>query len=146
VLSRRFLLVSFDAEAARVAGVNARRWSLGLNLAIGVAASTAVHEIGALSTFGLLTLPSMTALLLTSSIRSAFLVAAGLGAGVPVLALAASFYFDLPAGPACVALLGFGVTVAAAFNWLASAVTARARVHSAAGGLEKHGFFTSGAK
>jgi ABC-type Mn2+/Zn2+ transport system permease subunit len=77
--------VTFDAEAARVAGVNTRLWSLGLNLAIGVAAAAAVREIGALSTFGLLTLPSMTAPLVTTSIRSAFVVAAGLGAAVPAL-------------------------------------------------------------
>ena len=49
LFSRRFLLVTFDAEAAQVAGVNARLWSLGLNLLVGVAAAAAVHEIGALS-------------------------------------------------------------------------------------------------
>ncbi len=31
LFSRRFLLVTFDAEAAQVAGVNPRRWSMGLN-------------------------------------------------------------------------------------------------------------------
>jgi ABC-type Mn2+/Zn2+ transport system permease subunit len=125
LLSPRFLLITFDTEAARVAGVNTRLWSLGLNLAIGIAAATAVHEIGALSTFALLALPSMTALLVTRSIRSAFLVAAGLGTGVPVVALALSDYFDLPAGPACVALLALGVAVAALGTRLASAFAAR---------------------
>jgi ABC-type Mn2+/Zn2+ transport system permease subunit len=113
LLAPRLLLVTFDSEAARVAGVNTRAWSLGLNLAIGIAAAAAVHEIGALSTFALLSLPAMMALLVTRSIRSAFAVAFALGAGVPALALAASFYLDLPAGPACVALLALGVVVAA---------------------------------
>jgi ABC-type Mn2+/Zn2+ transport system permease subunit len=113
LLMPRFVLVTFDPEAARIAGVNTRLWSLSLNVSIGVVSSAAVHEIGALSTFALLSLPAMAALLLTASIRSAFMVAAGLGITVPVLALALSFYLDLPAGPACVALLTVAVGAAA---------------------------------
>jgi ABC-type Mn2+/Zn2+ transport system permease subunit len=109
----RFVLVTFDPEAAKIAGVYTRPWSLSLNLSIGVVASAAVHEIGALSTFALLSLPAMAALLLTASIRRAFIVAAGFGIIVPVLALAMSFYLDLPAGPACVALLAFAAGAAA---------------------------------
>jgi ABC-type Mn2+/Zn2+ transport system permease subunit len=116
LFSRRFLLVTFDAQAAKVAGVNTRLWSLGLNLMIGAATAAAVYEIGALSSFALLALPSMSALLVTSSLRSTFFVAGALGAVVPALALAAAFYLDLPAGPACVALLAFGVAVAALWN------------------------------
>jgi len=114
LFSQRFLLVTFDAEAAQVAGVNTRLWSLGLNLLVGVAAATAVHEIGALLTFALLTLPAMAALLVTTNIRATFTTAAGLGAILPCLGLALSFYFDLPAGPASVALLSVSVLVAAA--------------------------------
>jgi ABC-type Mn2+/Zn2+ transport system permease subunit len=110
---RRFLLVTFDAEAARVAGVKTRWWALALNLLIGGVAAGAVHEIGALSTFALLTLPAMAALLTTASIRATFIVATGLGVVVPSLALVASFYFDLPAGPACAAFLALSVVVAA---------------------------------
>jgi zinc transport system permease protein len=113
LLWRRFLLVTFDAEAARVAGVKTRWWSLAINLLIGGIAAGAVHEIGALSTFALLTLPAMAALLATSSIRATFIVAAALGVLVPSLALAASYYFDLPAGPACAAFLALTVAVAA---------------------------------
>ena len=110
---RRFLLVTFDAEAAKVAGVRTRWWSLTINLLIGGVGAGAVHEIGALSTFALLTLPAMAALLVTGSIRATFVVATGLGMLVPSLALAASFYFDLPAGPACAAFLALSVAVAA---------------------------------
>ena len=111
-LMRRFLLVTFDPESARIAGVNTRLWSLALNLSIGAVASAAVHEIGALSTFALLSLPSTAALLATTSVRMTFLVAAALGVVVPSLALVLSFRFDLPAGPACVALLALSVPVA----------------------------------
>ena len=120
VFSQRFLLVTFDAEAAQIAGVNARLWSLGLNLIVGVAAAAAVHEIGALLTFALLTLPAMAALLVTTSMRATFITAAGLGATLPCLGLAVSFYFDLPAGPASVALLSISALVAAAVGSFSS--------------------------
>ena len=113
LLWRRFLLVTFDAEAAKVAGVATKWWALAINLLIGGVAAGAVHEIGALSTFALLTLPAMAALLVTASVRATFIVATTLGAVVPSLALVASFYFDLPAGAACAALLAFCVAVAA---------------------------------
>jgi manganese/iron transport system permease protein len=113
LFTRRFLLVTFDPEAARVAGVNTRLWSLALNLAIGVAAAAAVRAIGALSTFTLLTLPAMAALLVASSVRATFVIAAALSIVLPCLALALSFYLDLPAGPASVALLAVSVPLAA---------------------------------
>jgi len=109
----RFLLITFDPEAARVAGVSTRLWSLALNLAIGVAAATAVVAIGALLTFALLTLPAMAALLATRSVRAAFAMAAVLGVVLPCVALWLSFYLDLPAGPASVALLVISVPLAA---------------------------------
>jgi zinc transport system permease protein len=118
LFQRRFLLLTFDLETARVAGVNTGFWSLCLNLTIGVAAAAAVHEIGALLTFAFLTLPAMAALLVTTSIRITFITAAGLGAALGCLGLAASFYFDLPAGPASVALLVLSVVVAAAARGL----------------------------
>ena len=113
LFTQRFLLATFDPEAALVAGVSTHRWLLLLNLLVGVAAATAVQHIGALLTFALLTLPAMGALLLTTSVRGVFATAAGLGMVLPCLGLAASFYFDLPAGPAAVALLAAGVPIAA---------------------------------
>jgi ABC-type Mn2+/Zn2+ transport system permease subunit len=109
----RLVLITFDPESAQIAGVNTRRWSLALNLSIGIVAAAAVHEIGALSTFALLSLPSMAALLLMGGIRSAFVMAAGIGITVPAIALMLSFHLDLPSGPACVALLA--LVVGAAF-------------------------------
>jgi ABC-type Mn2+/Zn2+ transport system permease subunit len=122
LFARRFLLVTFDPEAARVAGVNTRLWSLALNLAIGVAAAAAVHAIGALSTFALLTLPAMAALLATTSVRATFVTAAALSIVLPSLALVLSFYLDLPAGPASVALLAVSVPLAAMSNLAAARV------------------------
>jgi ABC-type Mn2+/Zn2+ transport system permease subunit len=113
LFGRRFLLVTFDPEAATVSGVNTRLWSSALDLTIGVAAATAVQTIGALSTFALLTLPAVAALLWTRSVRATFAAAAVFGVALPSLALALAFYLDLPAGPAAVALLALAVPLAA---------------------------------
>jgi zinc transport system permease protein len=110
---RRFLLATFDPEAAQVAGVNVRGWSLLLNIIVGLCAALAVHHIGALLTFAFLTLPAMAALLTTASVRAAFAAAAALGVALAAGGLAVSFYLDLPAGPATVALLSGSVPAAA---------------------------------
>ena len=121
LFSRRFLLVTFDPEAAQVAGVNPRRWSMGLNVMIAVAAAAAAQEIGALLVFALLTLPAMAALLVTTNMRALVITASLIGATVPCLGLAVSFYLDLPAGPASVALLSISVPVAAAVSYFGTA-------------------------
>jgi zinc transport system permease protein len=123
LFGRRFLLVTFDPDAATVAGLNTRLWSLILNLAIGVAAATAVQAIGALSTFALLTLPAAAALLATRSVRATFATAAALSVTLPSLAVIVSFYLDLPAGPASVALLAITVPVAAMTSGITAAAT-----------------------
>jgi zinc transport system permease protein len=133
LFGRRFLLVTFDPEAATVAGVNTRLWSLTLNLAIGVAGAAAVQAIGALSTFALLTLPAMAALLSTSSVRATFATAAVLSMTLPSLALAGAFYLDLPAGAASVALLSLAVPLAAIVNGMARRDERRPRTRPTAG-------------
>jgi zinc transport system permease protein len=113
VFASRFLLITFDAEAARVAGVNTRLWSICLNLSIGAAAAAAVHEVGALLTFSLLTLAPMASLLVTRRIRAAFVVSAAIGIAAACGGLVVAFQMDLPPGPVSVALLALAVVVAA---------------------------------
>jgi zinc transport system permease protein len=118
LFGRRFLLVTFDVEAASVAGVNTRGWTLALHLLTGVVVATAVDHVGVLSTFALLTLPSMVALLLSGSIRTTFVIATLLGMVGSSVALAVSFLLDLPAGPTTVALLALAVPLAATRKWI----------------------------
>jgi zinc transport system permease protein len=144
LFGRRFLLVTFDAEAATVAGVNTRLWAFVLNLTIGVAAAAAVQAIGALPTFALLTLPAVAALRATSSVRATFATAAVLSVVLPAVALAASFYLDLPAGPASAALLAIGVPLAALTNGFGDGAwrrRSRARKHAAAASAAQEGIW-----
>jgi ABC-type Mn2+/Zn2+ transport system permease subunit len=101
----RFLLVTLDPEGAQVAGVRARLWSLALNLLIGVSAAITVHEIGALVTFALLTLPGMASLLVGRRVQAVFAAAALIAAAAAGVGLMAAFQLDLPPGPASVAVL-----------------------------------------
>lgn len=109
----RFLLITFDAEAAEVAGVKTRLWSIGLNLSIGAVAAAAVHEVGALLTFALLTLAPMASLLVTRRIRTTFVVSAAIGIAAVCGGLVVAFQVDLPPGPVSVALLALAVVIAA---------------------------------
>jgi zinc/manganese transport system permease protein len=109
----RFLLVTFDAEAAQVAGVKTRAWSVCLNLAIGVAAAAAVHEIGVLLTFSLMTLAPMASLFVTRRIRTTFAVAALVGVSAVWGGLVLAYHLDLPPGPISVSWLAAAVVAAA---------------------------------
>ncbi|MDI7269431.1 MAG: iron chelate uptake ABC transporter family permease subunit, partial [Myxococcota bacterium] len=79
-LFKEFLFVSFDPETARVTGIPTRLVGVLLTVSIGLVIATASRAIGALPVFAFLVLPPAAALLAASSLRSAFVVSALLGA------------------------------------------------------------------
>jgi manganese transport system permease protein len=113
LLAKRFVLVVFDPEMARAAGIAAGAWTLVLYLTVGGATAAAVHETGALLAFSLLTLPAMAALLATRGLKAAFFVAAAIAVVTTLAGLVLSFRWDLPTGPFTVVLLAAAVPVAA---------------------------------
>lgn len=113
LLARRFVLVVFDPEMARAAGIATGRWTLLLYLTVGGATAAAVHETGALLSFALLTLPAMAALLATRGLRTAFVTAAAIAVVATGAGLVLSFRWDLPTGPFTVVLLVVAVPIAA---------------------------------
>ncbi len=112
LFARRFVLVVFDPEAARAAGINTTLWTLLLYLTVGAATAAAVHEAGALLAFALIVLPAMSALLITRGLRAAFAVSAAIAVGAVLAGLVLSFELDLPTGPFTVALLAACVPLA----------------------------------
>lgn len=118
LLARRFVLVVFDPEMARAAGIATGWWTLLLYLMVGGATAAAVHETGALLAFALLTLPAIAALLATRSLRAAFALAAGIAVVATLAGLGLSFWWDLPSGAFTVVLLALSVPVAAATRLL----------------------------
>lgn len=113
LFARRFVLVVFDPESARAAGIATRFWTLVLYLTIGAATAAAVHETGALLAFALVTLPALAALLVTRGLRGAFAAAPSLAVVVVLAGLVLSFILDFPTGPFTVALLALFVPLAA---------------------------------
>ncbi len=113
LFARRFVLVVFDLEAARAAGIHTTFWTLVLYLTMGGATAAAVHETGALLAFALLVLPAMAALLVTRRLTSAFASSVAIAIACVSAGLVLSFRWDLPTGPLTVALLAAAVLVAA---------------------------------
>jgi len=111
--AKRFVLIVFDPEAARAAGIAATAWTAVLYVTIAGATAAAVHETGALLAFAFLTLPAMAALLLARGVRAAFATAAAIAVACALAGLALSFRLDLPTGPLTVALLAAAVPAAA---------------------------------
>jgi ABC-type Mn2+/Zn2+ transport system permease subunit len=116
--AKRFVLVVFDPQTARAAGISTGVWTVLLYVTIGGATAAAVHETGALLAFALLVLPATAALLATRGLRAAFFAAPAIAVAAVLGGLVLSFRWDLPTGPLTVALLAAAVPLAAMFGGL----------------------------
>jgi ABC-type Mn2+/Zn2+ transport system permease subunit len=101
---KEFLLVSFDRDLAVVFGKRAWLWDSLLYLMIGITISLGVMTAGPMVTFGFLVIPPLTARMLTHRMLPFSLTAAGLGAVTAFAGFYCAYRFDLPLGPAEVAL------------------------------------------
>jgi ABC-type Mn2+/Zn2+ transport system permease subunit len=101
---KEFLLVSFDRDLAVVFGKRALLWDSLLYLLIGLTIALGVMTAGPLVTFGFLIIPVHTARRLTSRMLTFSLTAAGLGAITAFFGGYCAYRFDVPLGPAEVAL------------------------------------------
>ena len=101
---KEFLLVSFDRDQAVIFGKHAGLWDTLLYLLIGITISLGVTTAGPLVTFGFLVIPPLTARMLTRRMLTFSLTAAGFGAVTAFTGFYCAYHFDLPLGPAEVAL------------------------------------------
>lgn len=106
VLRRRFLLITADPEEAFRQGWNIRWWDFLFYFSFGVMITFSVEIGGVLMVFAYLVIPACVAILLADGMTVR--LAAGWLVGVvgSALGLIASFYLDLPTGPAVVVVLG----------------------------------------
>jgi len=104
VLRKEFLLVSFDRDLAVVFGRRAEFWDALLYLAIGVTIALGVTTAGPLVTFGFLVVPPVAARRVTRHMITFSLVAAGIGAVSAFAGFYCAYRFDVPLGPAEVAV------------------------------------------
>lgn len=111
VFRKELLLVSFDRDLAVVFGKRVGLWDSLLYLIIGVTIALGVMTAGPLVTFGFLVMPPLTARLVTRRMLTFSLVASSLGAITAFIGFYCAYRFDLPLGPAEVALASLVLAV-----------------------------------
>jgi len=115
---KEFLLVSFDRDLAIVFGKRAGVWDTLLYLVSGVAISFGVMTAGPIVTFGFLVIPPLTARLVTRHMLAFSLASATIGAVTAFVGFYCAYRFDLPLGPAEVAVASAVLAVVGTGNWL----------------------------
>ena len=106
VFYKEFLFVSFDRETARTLGYRVAVWNLLLYLGLGLVIAVAMQFAGVILVFNYLVLPAVTGLLLSNSMRGVFIWAIATGLLATVVGFSMSIPFDLPSGPAIIAVSG----------------------------------------
>ena len=104
LFQKEFLLVSFDRDLAVVFGKRANVWDTVLYLLCGVTISFGVMSAGPLVTFGFLVAPPLTARLITRHMASFSVASAVIGGLSAFVGFYAAYRYDLPLGPAEVAV------------------------------------------
>jgi zinc transport system permease protein len=112
VFYKEFLFVSFDRETARTLGYNVTLWNLLLYLTLGIVIAFAMQFAGVILVFNFLVLPAVTGLLLSRSMRGTFTIAVLSGLAAALIGFVISVPFDLPSGPAIIAVSGVFVLLA----------------------------------
>jgi zinc transport system permease protein len=103
---KEFLFVSFDRETARTLGYRVTFWNLFLYFTLGLVIAFAMQFAGVMLVFDFLVLPAVTGLLLARSMAGIFVVSVTSALVAAVVGFSLSVPFDLPSGPAIIAVSG----------------------------------------
>jgi zinc transport system permease protein len=109
---KEFLFVSFDRETARTSGLNVGLWNLVLYFTLGLVIAFAMQFAGVMLVFNFLVLPAVTGLLLARGMSGVFTVALASAVVAALVGFSVSVPFDLPSGPAIIAVSGVLTLVA----------------------------------
>jgi ABC-type Mn2+/Zn2+ transport system permease subunit len=101
---KEFLLVSFDRDLAVVFGKATTVWDTMLYVLCGLTISFGVLAAGPLVTFGFLLAPPLTARLVTRRMLTFSIVSAAIGGVTAFVGFCAAYRYDMPLGPAEVAV------------------------------------------
>jgi ABC-type Mn2+/Zn2+ transport system permease subunit len=122
---KEFLLVSFDRDLAVVFGKTVGLWEVALYVLCGITISFGVLAAGPLVTFGFLVAPPLAARLLTRHMLSFSIAAAAIGGASAFTGFCLAYRYDLPLGPAEVAVACAVLLFAGAGTWLGRALRTR---------------------
>jgi zinc transport system permease protein len=113
-LHKRFLLICFDEEQARLQGISVNKLYILLLILIAVSIVLLIQVVGVLLVMAMLTIPASIANLFTSSLSRIMIIAVGLSAFFCVSGIGAAYHLDWPGG-ATIALLAGLAYVASLF-------------------------------
>jgi ABC-type Mn2+/Zn2+ transport system permease subunit len=116
IFYKEFLFVSFDGETASTLGYRVERWTLLLYFTLGLVIAFAMQFAGVLLVFNFLVLPAVTGLLMARSMAGTFFWSVLSAVVAATIGFALSIPFDLPTGPAIIAVS----TVLTGLAWLVS--------------------------
>ena len=100
------VFAAFDEEAAQLAGVPVALMLTGYHVLLALVIIASIRTVGVVLVNALLIIPAATAKLLARSLAHMFILTPLLGMASVISGLVASFYLDLPSGPAIVVLSG----------------------------------------
>jgi ABC-type Mn2+/Zn2+ transport system permease subunit len=103
---KEFLFVSFDRETARTLGYRVNFWNLLLYFTLGLVIAFAMQFAGVMLVFNFLVLPAVTGLLISRSMAGTFFWSIVSALVAAVIGFSISVPFDLPSGPAIIAISG----------------------------------------
>lgn len=104
-LRKKFFLITEDPEQA-FRTLSVRWWDFVFYVSFGVVVTSSVHIAGVLVVFAYLIVPASCAVLFADSIRGRLAIGWGVAALVSLAGIAASYFGDLPTGPALVCAFG----------------------------------------
>jgi ABC-type Mn2+/Zn2+ transport system permease subunit len=119
---KEFLLVSFDHDLAVVFGKRTTLWDALLYVLCGVTISFGVLAAGPLVTFGFLLAPPLTARQMTRRMLTFSLASSAIGGLTAFIGFCAAYRYDMPLGPAEVAVSAALLLLVSAGGWLRRAL------------------------
>lgn len=116
----RFILISTDSEQAYRRGWQVRWWDFLFYLSFGVMITFSVGIGGILMVFAYLVIPACVAILLHAGMHWRLTIGWIVGVIGSGIGLMASYYYDMPTGPAIVVSLGLLLALAGLFDVFAT--------------------------
>ncbi|MGQ4808621.1 High-affinity zinc uptake system membrane protein ZnuB [Candidatus Entotheonellaceae bacterium PAL068K] len=124
-LRPHLVFVTFDEEAARLAGIHVGLMLTGYYVLLALVIIASMRTVGVILVNALLIIPAATAKMLAGSLTHMFMLTPLLGTACVTLGIMASYTFDLPSGPTIVVLTGLLFLSVLLWRWLRQGATRR---------------------
>lgn len=105
-LRKKFMLISFDRDAAHESGLRVRWWDFLFYATFGLVVTIFVRVAGVLLVFSYLIAPAVCAVMLARSVPARLLIGWAIALIGGIAGLFLSFYWDFPSGAAIVCTFG----------------------------------------